>query len=68
MQARQLSLALLLSLQAVSVAAEEALPSAELLEFIGEWEGGDGEWIDPDVLSQVALSDETEEKEVQGDE
>ena len=26
---------------------QETIPSAELLEFLGEWETVDGEWIDP---------------------
>lgn len=28
-------------------AGEDAGPSLEFLEFLGEWESGSGEWIDP---------------------
>ena len=29
---------------------EDEAPSLELLEFLGEWETGDGEWLDPAEL------------------
>lgn len=35
---------------------EEELPSMELLEFLGEWETEDGEWIDPEELDEIALT------------
>ncbi len=30
--------------------AEEDIPTMEFLEFLGEWETEEGEWIDPIVL------------------
>lgn len=27
--------------------ADDTGPSMEFLEFLGEWEAGDGEWVDP---------------------
>lgn len=37
---------------------ESEMPSLELLEFLGDWETDDGEWIDPEELEQIALSDQ----------
>ncbi len=45
---RWLTLGLLLALQGVpAMAAEEEIPSAELLEFLGSFETADGAWLDP---------------------
>ena len=43
-----------------SVAADEvaAPPSMELLEFLGEWETDDGEWLDPTKLDLMLLLDQ----------
>ena len=30
-------------------------PSTDLLEFLGEWETADGEWIDPSLLDEMPL-------------
>jgi hypothetical protein len=48
--------------------AQETAPSAELLEFLGEWETDEGHWIDPTLLeplpvNDVELEDETRENE-----
>jgi hypothetical protein len=43
-----------------ALAAEEkesALPSLELLEFLGEFETEDGEWIDPIEIGEIDPSD-----------
>lgn len=32
---------------AAAAGEEASAPSMELLEFLGEWEADDGEWIDP---------------------
>lgn len=40
------SLAMALLVTADAGASEEA-PSVELLEFLGSWEDGNGQWIDP---------------------
>jgi hypothetical protein len=34
---------------------DKVLPSIELLEFLGEWEDEDGEWLDPAVLDLMFL-------------
>ena len=53
-------------LQAETEGNEEA-PTLELLEFLGEWETSDGQWIDPAVLEDedfanlLRLTDEEDE-------
>ena len=37
-------------------------PSAELLEFLGEFADGDGGWIDPLELEEDAVAEEDEEE------
>jgi hypothetical protein len=37
-------------------------PSLELLEFLGNWETSDGEWVDPNELLDEKLSAEIETK------
>ncbi len=39
------------------------MPSLELLEFLGDWETDDGEWIDPEELEQIAVTDPEQEQE-----
>ncbi|MEE8259450.1 MAG: hypothetical protein V3R14_00475 [Nitrospinaceae bacterium] len=39
------------------------MPSLELLEFLGDWETEDGEWIDPEELEQIAITDQEQEVE-----
>ena len=41
---------------------ESEMPSLELLEFLGDWETDDGEWIDPEELEQIALTDQEQEE------
>ena len=65
-------LALTLFLASHSVQAEqkktEAPPSDELLDFLGEWERIDGEWMDPNQMQDISmlerkkLNGETNEK------
>ena len=38
-------------------------PSLEFLEFLGDWETDDGEWIDPEELEQITLTDQEQEHE-----
>jgi endonuclease/exonuclease/phosphatase (EEP) superfamily protein YafD len=40
----------LLPLALPATAAEDEQPSMELLEFLGDWQTQDGEWIDPITL------------------
>lgn len=35
-----------------TVRAAEDVPSMEFLEYLGEWETSDGEWIDPTILAE----------------
>jgi len=39
----------------------DAPPSEELLEFLGEWETPDGEWIDPQGISQMDIPETNDE-------
>ncbi|MCH7501481.1 MAG: hypothetical protein IH886_16035 [Nitrospinae bacterium] len=32
-------------------------PSMDLLEFLGDWETDDGEWIDPEEMEQIELQE-----------
>ena len=47
--------------------ANEEIPSIEFLEFLGEWEDSDGEWLDPEELEDedfaklLRLTDEEDE-------
>ena len=34
------------------------MPSLEFLEFLGDWETDDGEWIDPEELEQITITDQ----------
>jgi hypothetical protein len=57
---RWLLLGMVLGLQSMQVmAAEEELPSAELLEFLGSFETAQGEWIDPSDF-EVPLPDKVQ--------
>ncbi|KPK40950.1 MAG: hypothetical protein AMJ69_00475 [Gammaproteobacteria bacterium SG8_47] len=46
-------------LVAADAAASEEPPSIELLEFLGSWEGDDGQWVDP--LDLLATLDEPDD-------
>lgn len=37
---------------------DQDLPSLELLEFLGEWETENGEWIDPVEMDQINLPEQ----------
>lgn len=67
MPARDLWLGFPLLLLAGSVPAEEMSPSMELLEFLGEWENENGEWVDPEELAATTLPDESERDEERSD-
>jgi len=38
-------------------------PSLEFLEFLGEWETDDGQWIDPEELDKMSLPDSEKKNE-----
>ena len=40
-------------------------PSLEFLEFLGDWETEDGEWIDPEELEQIAIAEQEYDDEQQ---
>ena len=40
---------------ALAVDDSEQTPSLEFLEFLGDWESADGEWIDPLALEKSKL-------------
>ncbi len=40
-----------------SAEVDTETPSMELLEFLGDWETADGEWIDPEEMEQIDLQD-----------
>lgn len=48
---------LLVSIAIDANAATEDKPSMELLEFLGEWQTKDGEWVDPMRFLTVKDSD-----------
>lgn len=52
----------LLSYSAASVADEA--PSVEFLEFLGQWETPDGEWIDPMALKELDAAEPVKLKAV----
>jgi len=49
-----------------AVPPEEAeRPTLEFLEFLGDWETDDGEWIDPEELEHIAIVDQEYDDEQQ---
>ena len=38
-------------------------PSLEFLEFLGDWETDDGEWIDPEEMEHIAITDQEQMNE-----
>ena len=64
----RLCLVLLLTIGSGQVSGQEQIdlpgpdqpPSLELLEFLGEWQTDDGEWIDPAGLEHLDLPTEEE--------
>jgi len=67
-----LAAVLLLSLVHPVMAADEEIPSTELLEFLGEWETKEGEWFNPmwilKNLSAKKQNDDSGAEEVTDDE
>ncbi len=41
----------------------QSMPSLELLEFLGDWETENGQWIDPQDLDQIPLPEQDQENE-----
>jgi len=63
-----LALALLLTGNHLQAEQKTGVPSDELLDFLGEWERIDGEWMDPTQVQDISmleddrLNGETNEK------
>jgi len=43
----------MLAFMSAAIATEENEPDAELLEFLADWEGGDGQWLEPSSFAQM---------------
>jgi hypothetical protein len=43
------------------IVIDEEAPTTELLEFLGEWETSDGEWIDPIEVELVMQSEQSDD-------
>ena len=65
-------LLLLLGLMSLAPAGAEDVaeePSMELLEFLGDWETQDGEWLDPlQLLEEIEVETRQKQDEGQKDE
>ena len=57
MPGKRAGLLLLLTSSTLALAAEDALPSMGLLEFLGEWEDDDGTWIDSQMEGATDAGD-----------
>ena len=51
----------------VAQSAEESIPSMEFLEFLGEWETDDSEWMDAQIRA-VSNERDMQQQEVRGNE
>ena len=70
MQVRYLTPGLMLIMSSMTILADEtqhALPSIEMLEFLGQWETASGEWIDPASLEDISLGEQEQKKDKQND-
>lgn len=65
MPARRAGLLLLLTSSALAAAAEDASPSMDFLEFLGEWEDADGTWMDSQIKAVGA--EEPAQQEIRDD-
>jgi hypothetical protein len=66
-QAKYVALWLVLGMSNLAVMADETqqeTPSLEMLEFLGQWETANGEWIDPASLEEMSLD---KQKQTQGE-
>ena len=65
MPVRRLGLLLLLTSSTFAPAAEDAMPSMDFLEFLGEWGNEDGDWIDAQI--QTTPDGQQSQREVHDD-
>ena len=50
-----LSICLLMSFTQAPAETTVELPSDELLDFLGQWQQVDGEWMDPTELQDISM-------------
>lgn len=50
---------------AATAASENEAPDDELLEFLGTWDDGQGNWIDPLTLGKDSAEEETSDEQKQ---
>ena len=60
------AIVLFLLVGAGATSADDAMPSMAFLEFLGEWESADGEWMDSQI--QTTPEEAQEQQEVRDDE
>ena len=48
-----------------AIATDKAQPSDEMLDFLGQWERVDGEWVDPTEVQELTM---LEGKQLNGEE
>jgi hypothetical protein len=51
-----------------ATSADDTMPSMAFLEFLGEWESADGEWMDSQIRATAAEEQEQQEQEVSDNE
>lgn len=58
------ALLLIIQMSITNVHAGESieLPSDELLDFLGQWQQVDGEWIDPTEIQDISMLEEEQLK------
>ena len=64
MPVNRISILCLLMSASMSLQAEETeeAPSEELLEFLGQWEKVDNEWVDPTELETISMLQQKQQK------
>jgi len=50
---------------AVATAADDEAPDDDLLEFLGTWDDGQGNWIDPLTLGKDSAEEVTNDEQKQ---
>lgn len=68
MRVKSLLLAAALLGSNAALAEEAEAPPLELLEYLGEWEDCEGQWVDPEILQLVMLGGEEQMNEEDKDE
>lgn len=58
------AIVLFLVVGAGATSADDTMPSMAFLEFLGEWESADGEWMDSQIRTTAVEEQEQREQEV----